>query len=106
MVEALVYLQQLIDETMKKETFKKVTVPVFLGYYFKDAQNQDETVKVRAMLKMYDQLGTSPTEKNKMAFPDAGNHVIACELTSGSYRKVIAETIKFSEDILGLKRLN
>ena len=102
-MEATVYLQQLLDVTMKKETFKKVTAPVFLAYYYKDANNQDETVVVSAMEKMYKQLGTLPDEKRKMAFPNAGDHVIACELTSGSVEEVIAETIRFGRDILKLK---
>ena len=102
-VEALVYLQQLVDATMKKETFKRVTAPVFLGYYYRDKDNQDQTVKVSAMLKMFDQLGTSADKKTKEAFPEAGGHVIACELTSESYKKVIAETIKFGKDVLHLK---
>lgn len=105
-VEALVYLQQLVEKTMKKETFKNVSAPVFLGYYFKDNENQDETVKVSAMLKMFDQLGTSNQEKVKVAFPDAGEHVIACELTSGSYKKVIDETIAFGVEVLGLTPLH
>lgn len=102
-VEALVYLQQLVDATMKKETYKRVTAPVFLGYYYKDKDHQDPTVKVSAMLKMFDQLGTPPDKKVKEAFPNAGVHVIASELSSGSYKKVIAETIKFGEDVLRLK---
>jgi esterase/lipase len=102
-VEALVYLQQLVDATMKKETYKNVTAPVFLGYYYKNKDNQDQTVKVSAMFKMFDQLGTPIDRKVKEAFPDAGEHVIACELTSGCYQQVITETIKFGEDVLKLK---
>ena len=105
-VEALVYLQQLIDETMKKETYKNVSAPVFLGYYYKDEKHQDETVKVSAMLKMFDQLGTPSSQKVKEAFPDAGNHVIGCELMSGCYQKVSDETIKFGEQVLNLKPVN
>ncbi|MBN1986812.1 MAG: alpha/beta fold hydrolase [Prolixibacteraceae bacterium] len=102
-MEATVYLQQLVEATMKKETYKNVTAPVFLGYYYKDEENQDETVKVDAMLKMFDQLGTSPERKMKVAFPDAGDHVIACELTSGNVEQVINETIQFGEEIMNLK---
>jgi esterase/lipase len=101
-MEAVVFLQQLVETTMQKETFSQVTVPVFLGYYYKDENNQDETVKVSAMLKMYEHLGTSPDQKVKVAFPEAGDHVIACELTSGSVDEVIRETIQFGEGILGL----
>ncbi|MBW6535462.1 MAG: hypothetical protein K0B11_10665 [Mariniphaga sp.] len=101
-MEAVVFLQQLVDATMNKSTFNRVTTPVFLGYYYKDENNQDETVKVSAMLKMYDQLGTYDDRRVKVAFPDAGDHVIACELTSGSVDEVISETVKFGEDVLGL----
>jgi alpha-beta hydrolase superfamily lysophospholipase len=101
-VEAVVFLQQLVDATMKKETYKNITTPVFLGYYYKDDENQDQTVKVNAMLKMFERLGTSPDRKVKVAFPDAGDHVIACELTSGSVDEVIRETLQFGETILGL----
>jgi hypothetical protein len=88
---------------MNKETYKNVTTPVFLGYYYKDEEHQDETVRVDAMVKMFDQLGTAPAQKIKVAFPEAGQHVIACELTSGSVDEVVKETIRFGEGILGLK---
>lgn len=105
-MEALVYLQQLVEATMKKETFKNVVAPVFLGYYYKDKDNQDTYVKVGAMLKMYDQLGTMKEKKIKKVFPEAGEHAIACELTSGSLNEVITETIKFGEEILKMKPVN
>lgn len=105
-MEALVYLQQLVEATMKKETFKNVTAPVFLAYYYKDKNNQDSYVKVDAMLKMYEQLGTTSENKVKMVFPESDHHVIACELTSGSFNEVINETIKFGEEILGIDAVN
>ena len=101
-LEAVVYLRQLTEVTMKKETYKNVTTPVFLGYYYKDEDNQDETVRIDAMLKMFDQLGTDSSNKVKVAFPEAGEHVIACELTSGCVDEVINQTIKFGIEILGL----
>lgn len=102
-MEAVVYLQQLVEATMKKETYQNVVAPVFLGYYYKDDRNQDQTVKVDAMLKMYEQLGTMENQKVRKAFPEAGEHVIACELTSGCLDEVIAETVKFGEDVLKMK---
>jgi esterase/lipase len=102
-MEAVVYLQQLVEATMKKDTYKNVTVPVFLGYYYKDETNQDQTVRVDAMLEMFDELGTVHAEKVKQAFPEAGDHVIACELTSGCVDEVLAATEKFGENILGLE---
>jgi pimeloyl-ACP methyl ester carboxylesterase len=101
-LESVVYLQQLVDATMNKETFKQVTAPVFLGYYYKDKENQDDVVKVDAMLQMFNQLSTSENKKVSKAFPEAGDHAIACELLSGSVDSILAETIKFGIDILGL----
>ena len=88
---------------MKKSTFEKVKTPIFLAYYYKDETHQDETVRVDAMLEMFDKLGTDSGLKEKMAFPEAGNHVIACELTSKSYREVFDETVKFAEKVLKLQ---
>jgi esterase/lipase len=105
-MEATVYLQQLLDETMKKEVFERVTAPVFIGYYYKDKNNQDKTVKVSAIKKMFRQLGTIKEEKRQIAFPEAGNHVIACELTSGAVEKVISESIKFGEEVLKLQAVD
>jgi len=97
--ESVVYLQQLLEATMTKEVFEKVKQPVFLGYYYKNNQEQDSIVKVSAMLKMFDQLGTPDSLKIKVDFPDAGNHVIGCSLLSKSYRDVEKEVLKFARNI-------
>jgi esterase/lipase len=101
-LEAVVYLQQLVEATMTKETFSKVNKPVFLGYYYKDEKNQDQTVKVDAMLKMYDQLGTPENLKQKVAFPEAGCHPIGCKLFSGAWQDVELASYQFAEKKLGL----
>ena len=101
-LEAIVYLQQLVESTMKKETFSKVNKPVFLGYYYKDEENQDRVVKVDAMLKMYDQLGTPENLKQKLAFPEAREHPIGSKLVSKSWQDVEKACYEFAEDKLGL----
>jgi len=102
-VEAIVYLQQFLDVTMKKEVFAKVTCPVFLGYYFKDEQHQDQVVEVKAALRMFDELGTADEKKRAIAFPEAGNHVITCDLTSGAVPAVRGVTYAFAEEVLAMK---
>jgi len=101
-LEAIVYLQQLVESTMTKETFAKVDKPVFLGYYFKDEEHQDPTVKVDAMLKMFDELATPAKMKVKVAFPEAGCHPIACELFSKACSDVEKASYQFAEEKLGL----
>ncbi len=101
-LEAAVFLQQLVESSMKKEVFAQVTTPVFIGYYYKDEQHQDPTVRVDAMLKMYDQLGTPESQKQKVAFPEAGTHVIGCQLFSKQLQDVEKASFRFAEDKLGL----
>ena len=94
-VEATVYLQQLVEERMTKEEFAKVKVPVFLAYYYKDKEHQDQTVEVKAAIRMFDELGTPDTEKEKVVLPNAGSHVIGCELTSGAVDELREKTFAF-----------
>lgn len=94
-VEATVYLQQLLEARMQAEEFAKVKVPVFLAYYYRDEEHQDETVEVKAALRMFEELGTPSSEKEKLALPEAGAHVIGCELTSGAVDELREETFRF-----------
>jgi len=101
--EAIVYLQQLLDATMKKEIFEKISCPVLMGYYYKDEQHQDQIVEVKAALKMMTELGISESNKRIVAFEKAGNHVIACDLTSGAVPDVRSQTFAFAKEVLGMK---
>jgi pimeloyl-ACP methyl ester carboxylesterase len=101
-VESVVYLQQLVEATMTEETFSKVKIPVFLGYYYKDDEHQDQVVKVDAMLKMFEQLGTPGNLKQRVAFPDAGTHPIASKLFSKAWKDVEKASFTFAEEKLGL----
>ena len=98
-MEATVYLQQLVEYTMDKKLFKQVNTPVFLGYYYKDEEHQDDVVRVDAMLKMFTQLGTPENKKRKQTF-DAGVHVIGCEMFSKSQPEVQQACTDFAENIL------
>lgn len=101
-VEATVYLQMLVEKTMKVKVFEKVTQPVFVGYYYKDEENQDNTVSVPAILWMYENLGTPAGRKVAFAFPDAGAHVIGCDLTNPNWMKVYTATADFLSKTVGL----
>lgn len=100
--EGPVYLQQLIDATMHDEVFVKVRCPLFLGYYFKDEQHQDQVVEIKAGLAMFKKVSTPESLKWERPFPDAASHVIACELTSKSVGKVAEVSYEFAEKVLGM----
>ncbi|MFA6277246.1 MAG: alpha/beta fold hydrolase [Pedobacter sp.] len=81
-LESVVQLEEMLESSMTTSLFKKVKQPVLLLYYYKNDTEQDPVVKVDAMLKMFDELGTSTRDKEKIAIPKAGNHVIGSSITS------------------------
>lgn len=99
----LLTLQTMLDQYMTLEQFQKVKQPVLMGYYYKDEDNQDKVVSVPAMLTMYDQLSTPADKKRKVAFSDAGEHVICSHFTSKDLDGVYQATEKYMEDVLRLK---
>lgn len=100
-IEGYVALAGLVENTMTRETFNKVKCPVFLGYYYKNEEEQDQVVSVEAMLEMYEQLGTPETQKVKVAFPEAGNHVISSYMRSADWQGVYEATDQFMQKIFG-----
>lgn len=102
-INGYVTLAVLLDQTMTEETFEKVTCPVFLGYYYKNEAEQDQVVSVAAMHPMFEQLGTPAALKRKVAFPEAGNHVIGSYIRSRDWRGVYEATDRFMQEVMGLK---
>jgi pimeloyl-ACP methyl ester carboxylesterase len=92
-------LAVLLRSKMNAETFIKIKIPVFLGYYYKNEHEQDFVVSVPKMLEMYESLGTATHLKRKKAFPETGDHVIASSITSNDWETVLEETINFLEEI-------
>jgi esterase/lipase len=97
-LEGVVALQNFLTHTMLPETFEKIKCPVYLGYYYKDEENQDKVVSVPAMLSMFEDLGTE--NKEKVAFPDAANHVITSPILGENVELVSESTIEFLNKFL------
>jgi pimeloyl-ACP methyl ester carboxylesterase len=102
-IEGLAAVKALVETTMVPATFAAVKQPVFMGYYFKDADHQDPVVSVDAMHTCFDQLGTPANQKRKVAFPDVAAHVICGRLFSKDIPSVEAQSYAWAEEILGLK---
>ena len=99
---SLVQLEELLESTMKEPTFKKVTQPTLMLYYFKDKDHQDSVVKVSAMKRMFAQLGTPDSLKREIALPNTENHVLASPIKSKDVESVKREIEKFAIEILKL----
>lgn len=99
----LMALQQTIDAVAKPEVYEKIKMPVFLAYYYKNNEEQDKVVSVKAMLDMFPKLGTPANLKVEKAFPNSGDHVIGSYLRSKDVDGVYKATEQFLEEKLLLK---
>ncbi|MBK8515793.1 MAG: alpha/beta hydrolase [Saprospiraceae bacterium] len=96
----LFVIKSMIHDYMTEENFKKIKIPVFLGYYYKDEEHQDKVVSVNRMLDFYDQISTPDSLKQKTAFPEASAHVISSGLFSHDIEGVEKATFQWAEKIL------
>lgn len=99
-LESGAHLQKFLEIKMQPKTFSAFTKPLFMGYYFKDEQNKDDVVSIPALLAMYEQLGTPDSLKQKMTFPEAGEHVMTSYISTKNYDQVTEATLDFLNRIL------
>lgn len=104
-LEAVSQLEELLEEKMTPETFKKIKCPNLMLYYYKNEQEQDSTVKVSAMIDMFNQLGTPENRKEKVAIPNARTHKIGSGLVSKDVPAVEEACEKFAVEKLGMKKV-
>lgn len=104
-LEAATQLEELIETSMNTSTFEKVKQPALLLYYYKDEQHQDSVVSVPALLKMFDELGTSRNQKIKQAMPDVGDHVMGSYIKSKDLLEVQQAIESFMERNLKINRV-
>ncbi|WOK09004.1 alpha/beta hydrolase [Imperialibacter roseus] len=94
----LAQFQNFMTYAMTPETFDRVKSPVWMGYWYKNDTIQDDVASVTAMLQMFQQL---PSEtKQKVPFPDAGNHGIVAPRLAKDVASVKREAIRFLDKVL------
>lgn len=104
-IEGIVAMQNFLTHTMNKETFAAVKNPVYLTYYYKDEEHQDDVVSVQAMQEMFPQLGTAESLKKEEAFPLSGYHVMTSPILGQHLEVPIQKSIAFLENTVKLKRI-
>jgi esterase/lipase len=104
-LESVVQLEEMLESSMNASLFKKVKQPVLMLYYYKNEIEQDPVVRVDAMLKMFDELGTPKKDKQKVALPNTGNHVIGSAITSKDVKGVERAMDEFISGRLNLSIL-
>lgn len=102
-MQGLIALQTMLEQYMQPDIFRNIQHPVFMGYYYKNEKEQDDVVSVEAMLNMFANLGTPAELKKKMAFPEAGSHMMISPLFSKQLDDIKKQTYTFAEEKTGLK---
>lgn len=101
-LESAVALEELLETTMNKTTFNKVTQPTLVLYYYKDEQHQDNVVKVSAIKNMFNELATPANEKRLIAVPNAENHVLGSPIQSKDIITPQKEITAFLKEVINL----
>lgn len=102
-LEAVSQMQEMLEDKMTEQTFKKIKAPSLSLYYYRNEAEQDSTVKVSAILKMNEQLGTTDSLKEAVAIPEAGTHVIGSYIRSKDIFSVERAAENFVVKKLGMK---
>lgn len=99
-LESVLELQHLLESTMNEDVFSKITIPVFVSYYYEDEERQDKVVSVKKILEMTKQLGT-PSEKLRVInMKDAEVHAMANGVFNKNTDNLLNQTCKYAEEIL------
>lgn len=102
-LESVVYLQQLVESTMNKETFSEIECPTLNIFYFKNKEEQDDVVNVERIKWMHKNLATADNKKRAVAIPNAKTHIIGCGLYSKALPEVENTIFDFAEEVLQLE---
>ena len=101
-VEGIIALQNLLQETMTPENFKKVSIPFLCAYYFKDENHCDYVISVPAIRKFGETVSTPSDKKRLVALPEVDTHVIPSGLYCQDIQSVRDATYGFADEVLGL----
>ncbi len=104
-LEGAVQLQALLDACANPPDFARVRQPLYSAVYYRDRAHRDSTIEVWAARWMFGLLGTPPGLRRHEEFPDATNHVLACDLMNRDWRSVRRGTWAFLEGVLGFRPL-
>ncbi len=92
-------LGAFVQHNMNSGLFKKIHQPTFIGYYYKNRNQQDTVVSIPAIKQMAKNLGSRTEMVDLTNFPEAQNHVICSGLVSKSVNNVISDTLHFLKNV-------
>lgn len=98
--QALVDLQILLESTMKKDIFEKITSPVLTLYYYENFLQEDDHVEVEIYPEVHSLLSTPEKFKKLIPLATPKNHYLGSEIKSVDTENVLDEIKKFLKEVL------
>ncbi len=101
-IEAHVAIRDLLNQTMTDDVFRKITQPVFIGYYYKNEEKRDKVISINALDKMGKTISTPKEKVTIIPFATARGHVISSSYMNNAWEDVQNAIFKFTDkSILG-----
>lgn len=96
--DAVVALQNLIDQTMTPEVFQKVEIPMLVAYYYKNETEQDQVVSIEAIQDFLTQVKTPKSDIMEVPVPEAGKHVMGSSHVNEHWESTQNVILPFMEE--------
>ena len=104
-LDGLHALRQLTTKTMTPRVFRQIEQPVFVAYYYRDEDHQDEFVSVRKMHEFMRQIGTPEQYRRSHRAANANAHPIASALWNENWADVQDAATTFLQEVLAMKKV-
>lgn len=101
-IEGLVALIYMVNETMTDDRFKKIDIPYFVGYWYKNDEECDKIISVKRIKEFEELTQTPDNQKRVVPFDKVDAHVICSPFMSKDLEGVTQATNDFAEQVLGL----
>ena len=106
-LDTYVAVAELRERLVQRDMFARITMPVLLLYYYRDEDNQDPSVSVRAMLDHFAQMGRSPDGRarpaghplNRAVAVENGAHVMTSAYVLADTETPRSEIEQFIKDV-------
>jgi len=102
-IEGHIALRSLLNQTMTKEVFSKIDIPVYVGYYYKNENEKDNIISVDAIHAFEKTIATAKDKTKFVPFSTARGHVISSMYMNQNWEEVQNSIFEFCENTLGLK---
>ena len=101
-VDGLHALRELVDVCMQPKVFAEVEQPLFVSYYYRDEEHQDDVVSVEAIREFISLVGTPQDDVRVYVTDNAGTHAVASSIWNENWEEVETATVSFIEEVLGI----